>query len=614
MAKPGLRRISLFQNPVGFGQASGKTGQIGLKVRSGFSLKSKEVVPKTEVLEQPHILTGNPLRPAGLAGLILALVLAWALVFFTVTRDGTLFPPAEDTASGFMKDLAGYDRAAPAEEPAGRGRRLDRLEKKAKTREERLSVLKRRRILAAEDPRFVQAYRESAIGAAKDFPFSEPAAAVAAEALLEAAFQGNSFTAEDRVLLNSYIPRLTQKRFYPLVLSIHILSGDMDDPADALALPNAGELFSADFSRLPEGTKNDMRLNGILLEILTGGAEGPPVLLGKLLGENPENRDILRLSAGYFYDYGHPLRAAELYSRLDGDESFALEADALYLAGEIPAARNIWKTLAASGGTGADVEISRRSLYNLAALSENEPEALSWLEKLFAVPKNGAQDGAAESAASVYGIIRYTRLRDVEQSAAILDDEDLAKNALLDLELLRRRYETWPPDRRAAEVWLLLGRHPGSGELFRWGAWFFDRQKLYDETAQLLKIASQQGIDGAWLRFHQGLALAREGKSAQAEKLLQEAFDAEGSGDWRYPANIARIQEGRRSVSAALQNYETAASLAADPRDAALIQLRISRCLEALGRTAESRGALEKAQALDPENLAVRRALAQYLN
>jgi hypothetical protein len=40
--------LSLFQNPVGFGQALEKTGQ-----KPGFSPKSKEAVPKTEVLEQP---------------------------------------------------------------------------------------------------------------------------------------------------------------------------------------------------------------------------------------------------------------------------------------------------------------------------------------------------------------------------------------------------------------------------------------------------------------------------------------------------------------------------------------------------------------------------------
>jgi hypothetical protein len=43
----------LFQNPAGFGQALGKTG-----LKPGFSLKSKEAVPKTEVLEQPLFKNG----------------------------------------------------------------------------------------------------------------------------------------------------------------------------------------------------------------------------------------------------------------------------------------------------------------------------------------------------------------------------------------------------------------------------------------------------------------------------------------------------------------------------------------------------------------------------
>jgi hypothetical protein len=40
--------LSLFQNPVGFGQALGKTGQ-----KPGFSAKSKETVPKSDILKQP---------------------------------------------------------------------------------------------------------------------------------------------------------------------------------------------------------------------------------------------------------------------------------------------------------------------------------------------------------------------------------------------------------------------------------------------------------------------------------------------------------------------------------------------------------------------------------
>jgi hypothetical protein len=44
----------LFQNPVGFEQALGKTSQ-----KPGFSTKSKEAVPKTEVLEQPQFVQDN---------------------------------------------------------------------------------------------------------------------------------------------------------------------------------------------------------------------------------------------------------------------------------------------------------------------------------------------------------------------------------------------------------------------------------------------------------------------------------------------------------------------------------------------------------------------------
>jgi hypothetical protein len=50
----------LFQNPVGFEQAPGKTGQ-----KPGFSVKSKEAVLKTEFLEQPRILYNEPFPKPG---------------------------------------------------------------------------------------------------------------------------------------------------------------------------------------------------------------------------------------------------------------------------------------------------------------------------------------------------------------------------------------------------------------------------------------------------------------------------------------------------------------------------------------------------------------------
>jgi hypothetical protein len=54
--------MSLFQNPVGFEQAHGKTGR-----KPGFSPKFKVAVPKAEGLEQPQ--WSNAYREGGI-GLI----------------------------------------------------------------------------------------------------------------------------------------------------------------------------------------------------------------------------------------------------------------------------------------------------------------------------------------------------------------------------------------------------------------------------------------------------------------------------------------------------------------------------------------------------------------
>jgi hypothetical protein len=42
--------MSRFQNPVGFGPALGKT-----VLKPGFSFKSKVAVPKSDILELPHM-------------------------------------------------------------------------------------------------------------------------------------------------------------------------------------------------------------------------------------------------------------------------------------------------------------------------------------------------------------------------------------------------------------------------------------------------------------------------------------------------------------------------------------------------------------------------------
>ncbi|MDR1566441.1 MAG: hypothetical protein LBS48_04050 [Treponema sp.] len=545
-----------------------------------------------------QIFSGNPLKPVGLAGLLLALILSWALVFYSVARNEAVFPQNSGSGSSFALELEKYDALVLQESPASLDRRLNRLEKRAKTQEEQLSILKRRRERVRGNPGLIPGYQKAAREAAEAYPYSAPLAAAAAEALLL-----SEPGPEDREFVLACAARLTQPRYASLLLSLHVLLGSLAEPEKAVSVPGMEQLLSAGLARIPARVQQDLRIDETLLRIILGDP-GAAVRISSLIQEEASGGACLKLGAEYFYDHNSPMRAAELFSRL-GDAGLGRQADSLFLAGETAAARNIWRALASPSGSHSLTELSSRSLYNLAATAADNAEAVSWLEKLFAA-RTGENSRRNIDGPGLYGIIRYTRLQDTSRSIAILDEGTLRNTPLLDLELLRRRLDTWQPDRSAAEVWLLLGRHPESEALYQWGAYYFDRQKRYAETAQLLKVAAAHGIKGAWMDLHRSLALIREGKSAEAEKLLKDALAKGPPLDWRIPANIARIQESRRAIQPALDAYGNAAALVRDSRDAALVQMRISRCLEALGRRAESRSALERALALDPENLNAR--------
>jgi len=206
---------------------------------------------------------------------------------------------------------------------------------------------------------------------------------------------------------------------------------------------------------------------------------------------------------------------------------------------------------------------------------------------------------------SVYSVIRYTRLLDTGRSIAVL--EDIKGNPLLDLELLRRKQPTWPPTRAASEVWVLLSRLSDDADLYEWAAWYFEHQRLYSEVTRLLKEAARKGMTGSWFDLHTSLALIRDGRISEAEKILESRFRDPALSDWRIAANLGRIQESRRAISSALEYYQAAAALVKDKSSAALVQLRLARCFEALGRMAESYRAIELAFELDSDNINIRR-------
>jgi tetratricopeptide (TPR) repeat protein len=549
-----------------------------------------------------------------LAGLFLGALVCASLIYLSLAPERPVFSGSDPGRNVFHRLLEDYDKFFAAMEiasrPPGRAESpqdrlkvleqlLDRLEKNARGVEAWLSVLKRRRDLAFRFPPFLPGYREAVGRAAGAFPWSQPIAALAAEALLQTPLEP-----ENEEALKTYASLMTETRFSPLVLAIHVLTGELDNPAKAQAA-RADETLALSLplirQQLGEDEGERLGANLGLLLLLKGDYTGAS---GRIRGLSEENRppSLRRLAAEYFYDFGEPLRAAEIFYRLGGEEGMLRSADALWLGGRREAARNTWRILAAGAepagrlqGENPGISAGRLgSLYNLAASASDQEEAASWLSGLYLA-------GGSDPVYS-FGVIRYTRLMEPRWAIGILEEGE-QENPLIDLELLRRRGELWPVERTVAETWLLLGRHPEEDRLYRWGLWYFNFQRKYEETGILVKTAGRKGIGGPWLDLNAALPLMQQGKLDEAEALLRASREA---GFWQTGANLGRILESRHAPRAALEQYEIASSRINDPVAASRVQFRMAGCFKALGQTEEYRRALRRSLELNPDNLPAR--------
>ena len=547
-----------------------------------------------------------------LLGAAIALVLV-GIVIFTLTQPGVrsagrgfFSPRPGPPEKSFSRLLQEYDAARLAGyDGVERGRLLDNLESRALGVESHLSVLKRRRAIAktvAAGNGFGAAYRDAALRAVEKFPASEPLAAVAAEALL---LTGGTEKAA------VYAAALTEPDLLPLALAVSVLAGDYADPAAALAKPEGGGLLSrtpefftggpdGGLSRAGEIVTRDAALLRILRENPASAAPLVQILVSAR-AEDAASEISLRFAAEYYYDFGSPRRAAELFARFGGEWALSREADALFLAGDSGAAETIWAVLAAPGADGivrTESGILQRSLYNLAAGGADDREAA--FERLLRAEPNHR-----------YGLIGYTRLLPAARALAILEGASHADtDPLIGLERLRRLRETERVDRIIPETWLLINRHRDARSLYEWGLWYFDFQKAYDESARLEKSLVQSAAlagetpASSRLDFNRGLALIRAGDYAGAEAAFG-ALAGEDNAPWEAGANLGRLLEARRAPAAALARYEEAFVRAGGNGEKARLLYRMSRVLRALGRDHDARTALEEGLALDGTNLLI---------
>jgi len=539
------------------------------------------------------------LRITLLAGLIL-FVLAGAVLtaFFLIERSSTRTTRQQDSFSRLLReyDLYFQELTGTEREFAYLNRELDKIEKRALTVESWLSVLKRRRSLAAVHPPSAENYANSITRALKAYPMSQPVTAIAVAAQLK----NTAVNLEAGQKLRNWLSVFQDGEFNNLRLALHVILGDFKDSARASLLPS--DIVS-------DGTES-VNTDFAILKTLRADYRGAASDIQLMFNANARLSDsALRFAAEYFYDFGDLQRSAEIFSMIDDEKALVRQADALYLAGFTGMSRSIWSMLAAA--------LNENSLYNLAVTSESAEEALSYLEKFATLEPQpslanqrfaGEQNpNNADSGCLQFGLIRYSRLLDYPQALSVLQNSKEitpARFPFVDLEICKRNAPTQEGGRQAAEAWLLLDRHPENEDLYNWASRLFFYQRLYAEAEILLHRVEQFSFGGQWVPFYRAVLLMNEGDIEAAQAILRSIPVTDAG--WPVYANLGRILETERSYSRAVEQYEAAAAQAQNPKTASRIQLRIAKCSSISGHPNEARRALEYALELDPENLTAR--------
>jgi len=581
-------------------------------------------------VKKPESKSRGLLRAASLSGLVLLVLFGGGLVALYVAFGPDMFTAARGEVA-FHRLLEEYDFRygqvfGPGQPAAGvhqldsLSRNLDMLEERAEVVENWLSVLKRRRGLAdrasavpGAGGRHLGLYRESARQALRAFPFSEPIVAIAAAAIV----RDSAITREMEEELRGLLPRLASQAFVPMRLNLHVLLGDFHSPERAAeTLPEDGGLaLSFAAYAMGRGAQSVLACL-IILRALEGETPEALAAINAAIASGRASPEFVRFAAEFTYDFGDPFRSAELFGMIAGDGALGRQADALWLAGHDELARHLWTLLAAPRAvptevSAEDAAAENRALYNLSVTAQTPEEAEALLGRLVgqALPGDSYRE---------LGLIRFSRTMDAQGAVAVLEAErgragfvdGFPLNALINLEILKRRAEAGESDRIAAEIWMLLHGYYEVEGLFEWAAWHFTLQRSFTETALLLRTAERNGLSGRWKDEHEALRMIREGRFDEAISSMEPLAAA----DWVQAANLGRVLEARNASARALEHYQRALALlmdsvpAGEERNvtASRIQFRIARCLRTLGRMDESRRALLVALEFNPDNLNAR--------
>jgi len=604
------------------------------------------------------------LRITFLSGLILITISGIILtVFFLVNRSAvsrgqnafsTVLREYDLSLSSFYGTEREYDQLHQA---------LDKLEKKAISVESWLSILKRRRALTLKHPPSLANYHRSIDRALNAFPGSAPVNAIAAAAIVK----DSAPTSEDKTRIRQLLPFINDPFFNMLRLSIHILIGDFKNPQNAAFIPpdilsDGSEVITIDLAvlktirgdyrgaasdiqammntadselepevQLAENNEQFIENDEQLAEYVEFFADGNELLenreelkaeSGGQKKESGLSQTALRFAAEFHYDFGSLERSAEIFSLLSDTEAMSRQADALYFAGFNDISEYLWNMIAQ---TGVDDIQTVSSLYNLAVIAlekNNLKDADSFLERLIKIDVSNT--GGYTLNCAQFGLIRYSRMREMPFAAAILQSSAAfppSKYPYIDLEICKRLSPERNLNRQVSEIWLLLDRHSENEELYKWAARRFYFQRVYDEIPILINRFNILQYSSSWVNFYKALLLMNNGELQSAETILLSIPEEEAG--WYVNANLGRIYEQTLSNSRALRQYEEAAAKLRSinsaglpqqsKKNAARIQQHIAKSYNAQGRQSEAIKALLDAIELDPENLSIKLELERMM-
>ncbi|MHC6202878.1 hypothetical protein ACYULU_06755 [Breznakiellaceae bacterium SP9] len=599
------------------------------------------------------------IKIATLTGFILSLLLLSGMLLISIHSGLRIFgddaAQAGRESANFFRSVAEYDelweRNRESRNLNSFSQDLDDLDKQFYGAEYSASILKRRRNIAKLDSRYISGYRESAQAAAKNFPEDRSLTALAAEAIIMDPLtpdKSRGSLKEYLSFLSSGADTLIKRRFASLVLAINILEGNLKSAAQVRAVNIPWDILASVSLQIPLGqskrrAEEQVLTDAAILKILDKKPNEAAVVINSVLEALPQvpqiieapgntefdpetetglepseeqNLDMFRASidfrkfaSDFLYDFGSFARSAQLLESLTDDTSIMRRADAYYLSNDLTKARQDWGWIDTQNAP--DPDILSRSRYNLAATADSKEAEKNFLEKMLQSNNPASAGTSTLDRNLIFGLIRYSRLiEDLADAIQELKNRAPPNNALVDLELLKRRLAITPSAKSIPETWQLLEWHPDDMDLYQWAAYYFEFQKQYTELAILLRQMEQRGKtekDYPWMNLHQCFAAIRAEKLGEAEAILQKTALA----TWQVPANIARILEYQHSFREADANYQKALDvLELDPKktkeDASLIYLRKSHVLRFLNKQEECRDALKLALQLNPKNVNAR--------